>query len=529
MDHQRRVRRPSSGASWPRAATWGPWCSRRRSLKIYLDATLEERARRRFEEERKKGSRRWTLEEVERSIAERDREDEERGVAPLVRAPDAVTVDTTGRTPAQVLDAGPGFGTLPDSSRRVPLGPPGGGPSTCRRTCPDGCTARARRRLTPPPVETSFPPHARTRQDPAEGDPRPRAPRSLTEVFGADGGVDTLQAAYDHTTAEFGPNKVVKGKIVDIRNDEVVVDVGYKSEGVIPLERVRRRDRVRRRRQRRGAPRERRRGGRRHRRSPSARPTASAAGSAIVETHKEGDAVRGRVLKKIKGGLLVDIGVPVFLPASQVDIRRPGDIGEFIGKDIEARIIKIDEERMNIVISRRKLIEEQRDEAEEARCSTRSRTARSARASSRTSPTSARSSTSAASTACCTSPTCRGAASTTRARCSRSTRRSRSRCCASTTSASASRSASSRRSPSPWEKVEHKYPVGSRVKGEVVNIMSYGAFVQARGRHRGPGPHLRDVVDASASTTRARWSRSATRSRSSCSTSTRRSRKSRSA
>ena len=72
-------------------------------VKIYLDATLKERARRRYEEERRKGSA-VTLEEIERSIAERDREDEERGLAPLVRAPDAVVVDRTGRTPAQVLD-----------------------------------------------------------------------------------------------------------------------------------------------------------------------------------------------------------------------------------------------------------------------------------------------------------------------------------------------------------------------------------------------------------------------------------------
>jgi small subunit ribosomal protein S1 len=83
----------------------------------------------------------------------------------------------------------------------------------------------------------------------------------------------------------------------------------------------------------------------------------------IVETHKEGDQVTGRVMRKIKGGLLVDIGVPVFLPASQVDVRRPGDIGEYIGRDVRAEILKIDEERRNIVISRRKLVERERDEA----------------------------------------------------------------------------------------------------------------------------------------------------------------------
>ncbi|MCC7350377.1 MAG: 30S ribosomal protein S1 [Phycisphaerales bacterium] len=82
----------------------------------------------------------------------------------------------------------------------------------------------------------------------------------------------------------------------------------------------------------------------------------------IMTTKKEGDPVEGKVTKKIKGGLLVDIGVPVFLPASQVDIRRPGEISDWIGRNIDAVILKIDEERRNIVISRRKLIEQQREE-----------------------------------------------------------------------------------------------------------------------------------------------------------------------
>ena len=82
----------------------------------------------------------------------------------------------------------------------------------------------------------------------------------------------------------------------------------------------------------------------------------------IMNTKKEGDPVSGKVSKKIKGGLLVDIGVPVFLPASQVDIRRPGEISDWIGRHIDAVILKIDEERRNIVISRRKMIEQQREE-----------------------------------------------------------------------------------------------------------------------------------------------------------------------
>ena len=85
----------------------------------------------------------------------------------------------------------------------------------------------------------------------------------------------------------------------------------------------------------------------------------------ILDSNKEGDIIEGKATRKIKGGLLVDIGVPVFLPASQVDIRRPSDIGIFIGKMVRAEILKIDEERRNIVISRRKLIERERAEAKD--------------------------------------------------------------------------------------------------------------------------------------------------------------------
>jgi len=85
----------------------------------------------------------------------------------------------------------------------------------------------------------------------------------------------------------------------------------------------------------------------------------------ILGTKKEGDVVRGRVIRRIKGGLLVDVGVPVFLPASQVDIRKPGDISRFIGKEVDCKILKIDVEGRNIVISRRKLIEEERRSSKE--------------------------------------------------------------------------------------------------------------------------------------------------------------------
>ncbi len=85
----------------------------------------------------------------------------------------------------------------------------------------------------------------------------------------------------------------------------------------------------------------------------------------IINTKQRGDVVTGKVIRRIKGGLLVDIGVPVFLPASQVDIRKPGDISRFIGKEVECKILKIDVEARNIVISRRKLIEEERQSSKE--------------------------------------------------------------------------------------------------------------------------------------------------------------------
>ncbi|WP_339910778.1 30S ribosomal protein S1 [Symmachiella dynata] len=82
----------------------------------------------------------------------------------------------------------------------------------------------------------------------------------------------------------------------------------------------------------------------------------------VISKHEENDIVTGKVVRKIKGGLLVNIGVNVFLPASQVDIRRPSDIGDYIGRTVQCMILKIDETRRNIVVSRRKLIEDQRQE-----------------------------------------------------------------------------------------------------------------------------------------------------------------------
>ena len=86
----------------------------------------------------------------------------------------------------------------------------------------------------------------------------------------------------------------------------------------------------------------------------------------VSTKYKEGDDIQGVVQRKIKGGLLVDVeGVNVFLPASQVNLRRTADVGDFLNEPVRARIIKIDSERMNIVVSRRKLLEEERQKAKE--------------------------------------------------------------------------------------------------------------------------------------------------------------------
>jgi len=162
---------------------------------------------------------------------------------------------------------------------------------------------------------------------------------------------------------DYEANKIVTGKVLEIRGDDVVIDIGYKSEGVIKIDEWKEDG------------------------TDSQPPKAGDTVEVLLETvesedgtiqlsyrkakrqkewnavlakHKEGDVVAGKVLKKIKGGLLVNIGVNVFLPASQVDIRRPQSIDEYIDRTIECVILKIDEQRRNIVVSRRKLIEDRR-------------------------------------------------------------------------------------------------------------------------------------------------------------------------
>lgn len=168
---------------------------------------------------------------------------------------------------------------------------------------------------------------------------------------------------------EVAINQIIEGRIIRLEGDFVLVDVGYKSEGIIlrnewedkepppePGQKIKvliedvedvyglvddSRGMI----------------------TLSKRKAEKIeAWLKVMETVHENDVVTGIVTRKIKGGLLVDIGVNVFLPASQVDIRRPADIGDYIGRTIQCIVLKIDEARRNIVVSRRALIEQERAE-----------------------------------------------------------------------------------------------------------------------------------------------------------------------
>ena len=175
--------------------------------------------------------------------------------------------------------------------------------------------------------------------------------------------VDTeIEKFYTDSVKNFAADTIIPGRILNVVGDDVLVDIGYKSEGVVPKTDFVRQDDIQVNKEI----------------EVFLESVEDEAGvialskqkadkirgwERIITSNKEGDVVHGRVVRKIKGGLLVDVGVPVFLPASQVDVRRVEDIGEFLHKTIECKILKIDEKRMNIIVSRRKLLEEQRAEA----------------------------------------------------------------------------------------------------------------------------------------------------------------------
>ncbi len=155
------------------------------------------------------------------------------------------------------------------------------------------------------------------------------------------------------------PGSIIKGTITEIRANEVIVDIGGKSEGSIPnnefvdvgelqigseievfLEKLEDRE---------------------------GNPVLSFDKAEqkknwenILSKCEEGSIIPGRVRSKVKGGLIVSIGVDAFLPASQIDIQPPKNLDQYVGQTYDFKILKINQDRRNIVISRRELIEEQR-------------------------------------------------------------------------------------------------------------------------------------------------------------------------
>jgi len=167
---------------------------------------------------------------------------------------------------------------------------------------------------------------------------------------------------YRQSLQDIEEGEVVRGTIVAIRDNEVLVDVGYKSEGTIPLEEF-------------------------HRAHLEPKVgeeidvflemKEDAEGLIVLSKEKadkirvwdvvgrafeKGSLIEGKVVEVVKGGLSVDVGVRAFLPGSQVDVRPVKNLTQFLGQTIQAKVIKLNRRRGNVVLSRRMLLEEERDE-----------------------------------------------------------------------------------------------------------------------------------------------------------------------
>ena len=176
---------------------------------------------------------------------------------------------------------------------------------------------------------------------------------------------DQMNAMIDGTLTDFDEGDLVDGTVVKIEHDEVLVDIGFKSEGVIPSRELSIRKDA----------------------DPSEivsvgdklealvlqkedkdgrlilskkRAEYERAWISVEEKFKSGESVTGEVIEVVKGGLILDIGLRGFLPASLVDLRRVKDLDMYLGTELEARVIEMDRNRNNVVLSRRVLLEEGR-------------------------------------------------------------------------------------------------------------------------------------------------------------------------
>src|SRR3989442_240088 len=183
-------------------------------------------------------------------------------------------------------------------------------------------------------------------------------------ITGPDG---ELIPDYESTFPTINEGEVVHGQVVRVDKDEVLVDIGYKSEGVIPVAELSIRRSVN--------------------RADEVtvgeeidalvltkedtegrlilskkRARFELAWKKIEEAAESGEPVDGRVIEVVKGGLILDLGVRGFLPASLVDIRRVQDLDEFLGKELRCKVIELNRSRNNVVLSRRAVLEDERKE-----------------------------------------------------------------------------------------------------------------------------------------------------------------------
>jgi len=181
------------------------------------------------------------------------------------------------------------------------------------------------------------------------------------------GGPEELAKAYEETIKSFEEGDIVAGKVVQVDKDEVLLDIGYKSEGVIPARELTIKHDI--------DPRQVVQIGEEiealvtQKEDKEGRLILSKkkaqyerAWGQIEKVMNDDGVVNGTVIEVVKGGLIVDIGLRGFLPASLVDLRRVRDLHPFVGKKIEAKIIELDRNRNNVVLSRRKYLEEAQSE-----------------------------------------------------------------------------------------------------------------------------------------------------------------------
>jgi len=182
---------------------------------------------------------------------------------------------------------------------------------------------------------------------------------------------DDFERAIEATVLEFKEGDIVEGTVVSVDADGAMIDIGYKSEGLIPTRELSIRNNV--------DPNDAVNVGERveavvlNKEDDEGRLILSKkramyerAWGRIQEVAKEGGTVDGTVIEVVKGGLIVDIGLRGFLPASLVDMRRVRDLDPFIGESITAKVIELDRARNNVVLSRRAYLEEAQAEERNA-------------------------------------------------------------------------------------------------------------------------------------------------------------------